>query len=246
MKKLVVLHLLLVIAITSNAQAWKRNRLEVFGGLPITHYFGDIGGAAGASNMMGLKDITVRSLGAGFSAGAVYRLNTKLYVQASGTFGVYGGSDRGSRNEARNYSFTTTGTEFAATAHFYIIPESDKNYFYSVMQLRGGLKHINKPLSLYLFAGAGGLVYKIKPHADLATSDRFDDSQTFSAIIPFGIGMKYQLFARTLLGVELGARYMLSDKIDGFSPTQSEHNDFYYAINFKVYYRLPYTRLFKR
>ena len=114
------------------------------------------------------------------------------------------------------------------------------------MQLRGGLRHINKPFSLYVFAGTGGLLYNVTPRLNLIDSDRFDDSQKFTTIIPFGIGIKYHILTRTLLGVEMGARYLLSDKIDGFSPMQSKYNDIYYTINFKLYYRLPYEKFIKK
>jgi hypothetical protein len=228
-----------------NSQVWKKHRLEVFFGLPISHYFGDIGGSADPNNAFGFKDISIRAMRPGLSVGAVYRLNQLLYIQAAGNFAYLGNTDKGSINEARNYGFSTLGSEITATAMFYILPESDRNYFYSIMDLRGGLKHINKPLSAYVFAGVGGLFYSVKPRLDLIDSDRFDNSEKFTAIIPFGVGIKYQLFARTLLGVELGARYVLSDKIDGFTPTQSKYNDVYYMINFKLYYRLPLEKIFK-
>ncbi|HNV51744.1 MAG TPA: DUF6089 family protein [Tenuifilaceae bacterium] len=246
MKRILTLCLILSIAYSSSSQTWKRHRLEVFVGLPISHYFGDIGGTASSNNLFGLKDVSFRALRPGLSVGAIYRLNQLLYIQASCNFAYLGSSDKGSRNEARNYGFSTYGSEITATALFYIIPESDRNYFYSVMDLRGGLRHINKPLSLYVFAGAGGLFYSVSPKFDLIDSDRFDNSENFTPIIPFGIGMKYQIMPRILLGAEFGARYVLSDYIDGLSPTQSKHNDTYYILNFKVAYRLPYDKFLQK
>ncbi len=246
MKRFLTLCLLTLITITCNSQTWKRNRLEVFVGLPVTHYFGDIGGTADSKNMFGLKDISFKALRPGVSVGAIYRLNQYLYVQASSNFLTLGSSDKGSKNAERNYGFSTFGSEITATAMFYIIPESDRNYFYSVMDLRGGLRQINKPLSVYIFAGAGGLFYSVSPKLDLIDSDRFNNSENFTAIIPFGIGMKYQIMARTLLGVELGARYVLSDHLDGLTTSFSKHNDTYYVLNFKLYYRLPYQKFLQK
>lgn len=246
MKRIITISVLLLVTLTSNSQSWKRNRIEIFAGIPINHYFGDIGGAAGEKSIMGINDVSFRAVRSGFSLGAVYRLNQQLYVQGATNIGFLGSTDAGSRNETRNYGFSTFGTEVTATAIFYIKPESDRNYFFSVMDLRGGLRHINRPLSVYIFAGAGGLFYKVTPRLDLVDSDRFNASQSFSAIIPFGIGVKYQLFPRTLLGTELGARYILSDKIDGFSPTESKHNDIYYTLNFKLYYRISYEKFLKK
>ncbi|MGE0077055.1 MAG: DUF6089 family protein [Bacteroidales bacterium] len=246
MKRTIAISLLLFITLTSFSQTWKRNRIEIFVGLPLTHYFGDIGGTSANKSIMGLNDISYRSVRAGFSFGATYRLNQSLYIQGATTIGFLGSTDAGSRNESRNYGFSTFGTEVTATAMFYIIPESDQNYFYSVMQLRGGLRKMNKPYSLYIFAGAGGLFYKVSPRLDLADSERFDNSQSFTPVIPFGLGIKYQPFSRTLLGLELGARYLLSDKVDGFAPTQSQYNDIYYMVNFKLYYRISYEKFLKR
>jgi hypothetical protein len=246
MKRILTLCLFLSIVFSSSSQTWKRHRLEVFLGLPTSHYFGDIGGTASSNNMFGLKDVSFKALRPGLSVGAIYRLNQLLYIQASYNFAFLGNSDKGSRNEARNYGFSTYGSEITATALLYILPESDRNYFYSVMDLRGGLSHINKPLSLYVFAGAGGLFYSVSPKLNLVDSERFDNSENFTPIIPFGVGMKYQIMPRILLGAEFGARYLLTDYLDGFSPTLSKHNDLYYILNFKVNYRLPYDKFLQK
>lgn len=246
MKKIVLLIFLLTIILSGYSQTWKRNRIEVFVGLPISHYFGDIGGTADKSSLMGLKDISFRALRPGISFGVAYRLDKLLYVQGAANIGFLGSTDIGSRNEARNYGFSTFGNEFTATALFYIIPESEQNYFYSVMQLRGGLRHMNKPFSLYVFAGGGGLVYNVKPRLNLIDSDRFNNTQKFATIIPFGAGLKYKLFPRTIIGAELGARFVLSDYIDGFSPTQSKYNDIYYTLTFKLTYRPSLENMFKK
>ncbi|KAB2869735.1 MAG: hypothetical protein F9K37_07445 [Bacteroidales bacterium] len=246
MRKIVLSALLILLLQTSYSQVWKRNRLEVYAGLPINHFFGDIGGTADKSNLMGLKDISFRAMRPGISLGSVFRLNHQLYIQGGVNIGYLGSTDEGSRNENRNYGFSTLGTEITATVQFYLIPESEQNYFYSVMQLRGGLRHINKPISVYVFGGTGALFYKVDPRLDLIDSDRFNNKETFTTIIPLGAGVKYQLLPRTLINAELGARVVLSDFLDGFSPTQSKHNDIYYTLNFRIIYRLPYENLLKK
>jgi len=246
MKRTIAIFLSLTVAITGYSQTWKRNRVEVFAGIPINHYFGDIGGSASSSSMLGIKDISYRAIRSGISFGATFRLNQALYVQGAANIGYLGNTDEGSRNETRNYGFSTYGTELTATAMYFLIPESDQNYFYSVMDLRGGLRKIRKPYSLYIFAGMGGLFYKVTPKLDLIDSERFDNSEKFATVIPLGVGVKYQLLPRTLLGAELGARYVLSDYIDGFSPSQSKHNDVYYTLSFKLYYRISYQKFIKK
>ncbi|HRX30354.1 MAG: hypothetical protein H6537_04385 [Bacteroidales bacterium] len=230
------------------SQVWKQHRVEVNIGLPITHFFGDIGGSSTTNNALGLKDISYRSIRGGFSGGISYRLTNKFYARTSLFVGYFGSSDKGSVNEARNYGFSTFGTEVSVLGQYYLIPESDQNYFYNVMQLRGGLSHINRPFSLYIFGGWGFLFYKDTPLYNLATTDlyRFDDSQNTALVIPFGIGIKYQILPQILLGAELGGRYAFSDVVDGFSPAASKYNDMYYILNFNVYYRIPYQRIFKK
>lgn len=238
MRKITTVILLLVVTITGNSQTQKSSKLEVFGGFPINHYFGDIGGSSSGNNLMGIKDIGFKALRPGISLGGVYHFNQRLAIQGSANLGLIANTDAGSRNDARDYAFSTFITEVSATTVFYLIPESERNYFYNIMQLRGGLRHISKPISLYVFAGAGGLKYSVKAKNNLVDSDRFNDSETFTVVLPFGVGIKYHLFPRTLFGVELGARYVLSDYIDGFSSAQSKFNDIYYTLNFKIYYKL--------
>lgn len=246
MRRLVSIFFLITIAFYSHSQTWKRNRIEFFIGLPINHYFGDIGGSSDKTSALGFKDISYRAVRGGLSFGTTYRLNQILYVQGAASIGFLGNTDKGSRNETRDYGFSTFGTEVSATAMLFIIPESEQNYFYSVMQLRGGLRHMNKPFSLYVFAGGGGLFYDVSPRQNLTLSDRFDNSQKITAIIPFGVGIKYKLWARTVLGAEFGGRYVLSDYIDGFAPTKSKYNDMYYILTFKVYHRFNYEKILKK
>jgi hypothetical protein len=245
-KYFVIAWLILFFCLPGYSQVWKRNRIEIYLGIPITHYFGDIGGSSDPNSMLGLKDISFRAMRPGISGGLGYRFSERFYAQGNLTLGLFGNTDKGSRNEARNYAFSTLGTEVAAVAQFYIIPESDQNYFYSIMQVRGGLRKINKPFSLYLFAGGGGYFFRVKPLNDLVDSDRFDDSKHSAIVVPFGLGFKYQILSRMLVGAELGGRYVLSDYIDGFSPEPSKYNDFYYVLNFKIYYRLPSNKILRK
>lgn len=245
MRHVWVILLLLISTATSYSQLWKKHRVEIFAGLPVLHYFGDIGGTAAADDLFGFRDLRFRTLRPGFSAGAIYRVNERLYAQAAGSFAFLGNSDKGSRNAWRDYSFATYGTEITATALFYIIPESNQNY-YNIMSLRGGLRHTNKIFSLYAFAGVGGLFYNVSPKSGLAASPRFNDADSFAPVIPFGVGVKFQLMQRLVLSAELGARYAFTDYLDGVSPQPSEHNDAYHVLLFKLHYRLPYDKMLQK
>lgn len=209
------------------------------------HYFGDIGGSADENNLLGVKDVRLGSIRFGFSGGIVYRLEEKLYLKGHTSFGFLTQTDKGSINEIRNNSFSTYVNEISLQAMYFIIPESEQNYNYSVMQLRGGLRHLNTPLSVYAFAGVGGLLFSVTPKDNLITDNRYDGDHSFAVVIPVGIGVKYAALPRISVGAEIGGRFVTSDYIDGFTTVYSKHNDVYYIMNFKVYYRFPRSKMIK-
>lgn len=240
MKRILLIGLLIIgLNDFSIAQLWKQRRYEVYGAFTTLHYFGDIGGSADKSNLFGLKDISIRSTRPGFSAGGTFRLTEILYIKANYTLGFMASSDKGSVNERRNFAFSTLANEFSVQGMFFFKPENDRNYYYSVMQLRGGLHQLNKPLSYYIFAGFGGNFFKVSPKESMIGSNRFTSNQNFSMLIPVGIGLKFAFSPDISLGAELGARYLFSDYIDGFTSPTSKYNDIYYTVNFKFIYRIP-------
>lgn len=236
---------LMLFSSSSMAQRWRIARLEISGGLTTLNYFGDIGGSASSSNFMGLGDISLSSTRPGINLGAQYRLGERFYLQGTYNFGFITQSDIGSKNEARNYAFSTMVNEVAVQGAYYIIRESDEPYFYSALQTRKGFVQYKQPVSVYAFAGVGGLSYKVTAKESFEGSPRFDDSGTFSIVIPAGVGIKYALFPRISFGAELGARYAFSDLIDGFQPSASKSNDVYYMVNFKLFYKIQSRYLSK-
>jgi opacity protein-like surface antigen len=224
------------------AQQWKLAPLEIYGGLANLHYFGDIGGTAGESNMLGLKDINFSKIRPGLNFGARYQVMRELQVKGSYTLGVLTQSDLRSRNENRNYAFSTLINELTVSAEYYIIPESDENYYYSIMKVRGGFRHFRQPLSLYVSAGAGGVHFITKAKNALKTSTRFDDSHSLAIVIPVGLGVKYAIMPSISLGAELNLRYTTTDYLDGFSPSFSDFNDIYYSFDIKLNYKIQKTK----
>jgi len=243
MKRLIIFGILIFFLSESiSAQTWKQRRLEAYGGISTLNYFGDIGGSADKSNLFGLKDISIRSTRPGISLGVSYRLTKLFYVRTHYTLGYITQSDKGSINNNRNYAFTTMLNEISFQGVFFIKPESDKNYYYSVMQLRGGLNQLNKPLSFYVYGGVGGSFFSVTPKENLVGSNRFTNNQSFTLAIPIGIGLKFAYSPTISFGAELGVRYLFSDYIDGFTSVNSKHNDLYYLMNLKVIYRFPKSK----
>jgi len=233
---------LATLTFTGYSQQWKTAPLELYGGIANLHYFGDIGGASSESNALGLLDIKFSKIRPGLTLGARYQVMKPLNIRAWYTLGILTQADVNSKNETRNFAFRTIINEFAIGTEFYIIPESDENYYYSIMQIRGGLRHYRQPFSLYATVGAGGLLYNVTPKENLATSPRFNDSKSFTMIIPVGIGCKYAIMPKISLGAELLLRLTMTDYLDGYTSPFSEFNDIYYSLNIKVNYKIQKTR----
>jgi len=254
MRRIISLIAGLMVSLVVQAQIWKQNRVEVFIGLPVNHYFGDVGNSANTNIITSIKDVRIRALRGGFGGGIGYKINPLISVQASLNTGFLGNTDEGSYYSSRGYRFSTFCSELTVKGIYFIIPESHQNYYYRIMDFRGGLRHINKPFSLYAFIGAGGLFFSATPNDKLLSrtpppgfsKPEVDDSKYFALVIPAGIGVKYEFYPRFQLGVELGGRYVTTDYLDAFSSVYSNHNDMYYTINFNVYYKIPYQKLLKR
>lgn len=238
------LSLLIVLTFSSVSygwsQVWRKTPIEVFGGFSGLHYFGDIGGTADATNLMGLKDIKISSMRPGLIIGARYRISKPFQVKAYYSTGFLAQTDLGSRNERRNFGFFTYTNEVSVLAEYYFLPESDENYFYSIMQVRGGLRHFKRPWSAYVALGAGALNYYVSARDNLIGSNRFVGNKHFTMVIPVGIGVKYAVYPRISIGAELGAKYSLTDYIDGLTSIYSQHNDLFYTFVIKANFKINY------
>ncbi len=237
MKRLILLFLFFSIIISGNSQAWKNKRIELWGGVCVFQYFGDIGGSADESSWFGLKDIRLKSSRPGFNIGVGYRLTDRVYAYGSSSFGFFAATDKGAVNSARNFTFHSVANEFSIQGVYYLIREN-QNYYYSIMKMRGGLKKVNQPVSVFIFTGFGGVFSKPFAEDNLIDNPQFSDKSTFALTFPFGVGAKLNFTPELSFGVDLGARFVLSDQLEGLTTQFSKHNDLYYVLNFKAIYRL--------
>lgn len=221
--------------LSSYSQIWKLQRYEVWGAVSIFQYFGDCGGTSSTNDLMGLKDISISANRPGLSFGGIYRVDTRWYMQVSNSFGFIAQTDKGSRNEARNFSFSTIVNETSVQGMYFFIKESDRSYSFSYKE---ALRGINQLFSLYAFAGFGSIYYRVTPKDALVNSPRFVNKH-LSMAIPIGVGAKFTFTPSFSVGVDLGRRWTTTDYLDGFTSTFSTHKDAYYIMNFKLYYRLP-------
>lgn len=243
MKKITVIILALTaFSLTTYPQAWRLAKYEVFGGVTALQFFGDIGGYSNGTNFIGFKDINFLKTRPGLTGGVRLQVMKEVYVKASLISGVITQSDAISSNINRNFAFTTFINELSVMGEYYIIPESDQNYYYSIMQVRGGLRHFKQPWSLYVFLGAGGLYYHVTPRENLATSPHFSNKPSFAMVIPGGIGAKFAIFPKMSLGAELCLRYTTSNNIDGYNSVYGKYNDLYNSFHIKLNYKLAQNR----
>lgn len=162
-------------------------------------------------------------LGAG--AFARYNLSPLLTLRGSFNYAAVSGDDANSDAaaiRARNLSFRSNLFELTATAEVNL-PGFDPYNF-------------NQPVSPYLFAGIGGVYLNPTTELDgervalqpLGTEGQglSIDEQPIVAkynqvqfVVPFGLGLKVAVAENINLGLEVGARFLLSDYLDDVSGT---------------------------
>lgn len=163
-----------------------------------------------------------------------------LAVRPQVLFGRLAGNDLDNpdkRWDYRRLKFTSPLVEAALLAEIY--PFKERKFL-----CEGFTK---KTLSPYIFAGIGvtytnptitqqpGATFPVIPR-DLQ-ADR-DNLKKFGAVIPFGLGLKYNASERWTIGVEAGYRYALSDYLDGLSIAGNDgRNDGYFLANILGSYR---------
>ncbi|HSH51256.1 MAG TPA: DUF6089 family protein [Bacteroidales bacterium] len=238
MKKQFILFLVVILLFPffSNGQKWKLTRQELIGGIGIANYFGDIGGAKDSDASV-ILDVDFAYTRPSLMIGYRYRITERLAAKGSLTYANFFGSDVGSKNETRNYAFSTNLIELYGHIEYHITKEKQL-ITYSTMSLRSGLKKLNAAFNVYVFAGLGGSYFNPKAKDDFAGSERFNDSKNFALVFPVGIGAKYPIRSDLYIGMDLSARITTTDYIDGFSPDSSEFNDLYYLTTIYVSYKI--------
>ena len=239
MKKIVLTSILtLLFAGLIQGQQWKKAKLEIFGGISAYQYFGDIGGSKTELNLLGLLDMDLVAFRPGINLGARYHIAKPIQIKAAYSTGFLAKSDKNSINEKREFAFSTSFHEIVVMGEYYIIPESEENYFYNIMQIRGGLKHFRKPFSLYVTLGVGGTYYSVTPKLKLEGNRKFSEGNNMALLLPAGIGVKYTLSPKLSVGAELIGRITSSNTIDGYASSFGKYNDFYHSLTINVNYKI--------
>ncbi len=245
-KKVIAIIIVLVTCLSyTDAQKWKLTRYEFHFGLGTTNVFGDIGGTADKNNLFGLKDIRLKETGLSVYVGGRYKLKANQAIKVNLIYGFTKGSDVGSRNEVRLFSYKTTLFEPSCQYEYYFLSE-DRNYRPSTLYNRRGMINNFSLLSIYGFGGLGGVIYNPKvtfggrlPDSRVETIDGFSK---FSMVIPIGLGIKMAYDKYWSFGFEFGRRFSFTDYLDGMSTSYSNAKDTYYFGVVHVIYKIETDR----
>lgn len=228
MKKYSIILLFLFIPTLLSAQLWKRYRKQVYGGVGVTNFLGDLGGG----NDIGAHDFTDLDIAATritVNGGVKYQLTQYLSARGSLTWGILKGDDKNTKEpfrQLRDLSFRSHFWEASLMAEFYFLQNS-RNGAYRLRGVRGnkGLK-----MDFYLLGGIGFMYFN--PKAELngkyvalqpigtegqGLPGQKDKYKRTTLTIPLGIGVAKSIDRYWSIGVEFMYRITFSDYIDDVS-----------------------------
>lgn len=234
----------------SEAQRWKLRRYEALVGVGFCNYFGDIGGAATEENWFGIKDLSIKHTRPSFYVGARYKIRPNVSVKLNLMYGYIAGDDAGSSHD-RGFSFSSRLFEPSIQAEYSLISEEQRKRSGALYNRRGMMNNYSQ-ISLYLYAGIGGVFHNTKVNEAMEAFPRYDPQHSKSGILfPAGLGLKYVINQSWSIGAEFGARFALTDYLDGYTSPFSKRNDLYYFGHIHGIYRIKtskdgYPILFRR
>jgi len=146
-----------------------------------------------------------------------YNLNNHLTTSLRGSYAKLRGNDNDfddPENQLRGASFSTSLIDVSALVEFNFLPYNSSGY----------IKKNKNRFTPFIFIGIGGNY--------IFGSGGFENPIT----IPFGLGIKYNIFERLTLGFEWSYRKTFNDQIDGVINVQDDnntpviHNDDWYSF----------------
>ncbi|MEQ8323425.1 MAG: DUF6089 family protein [Vicingaceae bacterium] len=219
---------LLFVFTQSFSQAWKRQRLEVGGGIGTTNFLGDLGGSASEGGSYGPKDLNFAASRYVITATGRYFIRSNMAARGSLSYARIAGDDADSKNPTRNsrgLKFRSPVVELAAIYEFYFLTEKTKGMY----RLKGSRGLAKLKLDGYLFAGLGLFYFNPRNEMDgkwhslqpLGTEGQTaGNGSKYSRIqgsVPLGIGFRKKIQRQWHLGLEFGVRMTTSDYLDDVS-----------------------------
>ncbi|MGF1534201.1 MAG: DUF6089 family protein [Bernardetiaceae bacterium] len=191
-------------------------RFEPGAGIGLLGYTGDVAPTPSPNAMSVGLEVFLR-----------YNFSPALTVRGNFLLGFTKGDDAQSLDPMQNVRDVRFSTTFL---------EPSLRLEYNFRDFRSRTE--SRRLSPYLFGGLG--------LSWISVDGNFvDHNEPMTPVIPFGVGFKLAMSYNVNLGLELGARKVFSDRIDGLDPDllttkfQSVNpytNDMYYFISFSVSY----------
>jgi hypothetical protein len=234
--------LALIIVLPVSAQRWKLLRYEAIVGLGTCNVFGNVGGSADENNLYGIKDIRITETRPALFLSARYKYQENMAFKLNLDFAYGQGSDAGSKNAYRGYSYSSMLFEHSVQYEYYFIHEDAPRRSSASYTRRGMLNNYSR-VSAYAFGGLVGLLYFPSLKGNLYLPDREKKVGTgYTVIIPIGIGLKYVFSDQWIFGAEFGGRYAFTKSLQGLNTIYSKGNDIYYLFSVTACYRIKTNR----
>ncbi len=203
------------ILLPAYAQQYQFDRYEAIAGVGTTTIFGDIGAL---------------STRAALSAGLRYTIQYRVSVKGNLNLGWGYGTDKGTDNESRGYTYNTFLVEPSVQAEFHFYRTKGTGYN------RKGYRLEVPRFGIYGFIGLGAVFFEPIPGGELE-EDYEDDFRKVALVFPGGVGLQVGIARRLMIGIELGGRYVRTDFIDGYTSDNSRSLDVYYVAMLNAAYR---------
>ena len=231
---LIILITILLFPVLTQAQKWKRNRVEYSFGIGATNFLGDLGGANQVGTN-GMKDLEIRATRMGAVLGYRYQLGRDWFVRGNFNYVMVSGDDALTEEPARSarkLSFRSHLLELSGQMEYMLVKQKSGHLY----RLRGVRGKSWFRFEVYLFGGIGGLWYNPQsrnPDGDWVSLKNLNtegqglpggpkDYSGLTVVVPYGIGLRRNLGGSVrqgmwTLGIELSMRKTFSDYIDDVS-----------------------------
>ena len=155
-----------------------------------------------------------------------YNISRSVSFRAEGLLGGIRGDDQYAKEafqQARNLSFRTRISEAALITEYNFLNYEDRRFALN--------------WTPYVFGGIGYMGFRPSP--------KTEEYPTRGWVIPFGVGVKYQIHRPWSIGLELGTRKTFTDHLDNLGERLSTNRmeqgnpalkDMYYYLGFSVTY----------
>lgn len=237
MRKLLLLILIsLLLSSLSNAQKWKRNRIEYSFGIGATNFLGDLGGRDQIGTN-GIMDFEYRATRYALGFGYRYQLANDWYAKGNIYYALVSGNDNLTKEPyraARQLNFKSNIVELSGQLEYMLIKQKSGHLY----RLRGVRGKSWFRFEVYLLGGIGGIWfdpygerngswYRLKPlHTEgQGLPGGPVQYKGYSLVIPYGVGIRRNLggsarsqhFGSWSLCMELTMRKTFSDYVDDVS-----------------------------